>query len=197
MAMRLDEQNVELVGFLNGLGIGDELESIYAYMLGNRISAPSLDIVALSSQVSALLTEAHPDIGESLRNPRFPELLRVLLNTAEKNIDEKIAPDFGIDVETAKSSTQIVDAATGLSACLYCFLRGVKEGMRTKLALIDNFTLMQLEQLEGAWDLLRHLVQRVKEHPHEREYRIELKSATRSCFSVWKAAFPGFRQFRY
>ncbi len=192
--MRHDEQNVELVDFLNELGIGDELESIYAYMLGNRISAPSLDVSTLSSQVSVLLTEAHPAIEEALRDQRFPELLRVLLNTAKKSIDEKIAPDFGIDVENAKSRTQIVDAASGLSACLYCFLRGVKEGMKSKLVLIDNFTLMQLEQLEGAWDLLTHLVQRVKEHPHEREYRVELKSAARSCFSVWKASFPGFKQ---
>lgn len=192
--MNLDKHNLELGKFLSELGMGDELEPVLAYVLGRCTSSPSLDLEALTDGVIALQAEAYPNARDALRGRRLPELLRSAWTTAIRIKDAKVTPDFGIDIDCMKNKDQIIETANGLSACLYCFLRGLKEGIGPSPVLLDNFTLKQLEQLEGAWDLLAHLVQRVKDHPREGEYRMELKTVVRSCFSVWSASFPGLAQ---
>ena len=87
----------------------------------------------------------------------------------------------------------MVAAGEGLSSCLYCFLRGLKDGVGSRPVLLDSFTLKQLNELEGAWDLLANLARQVKKYRGQ-EYRLELKGAIRSCRTLWNATFPGLVQ---
>jgi hypothetical protein len=157
-----------------------------------------LDLEALTERVTQLLAEPHPHVRDGLRDglqvQRLSALLQTLWVDASKVRDAGIAPDFGIDLDAMKRKAQFTEASRGLSSCIYCFLRGLKDGVGSRTVLLNSLTLKQLEQLEGAWDLLSLLALRVKKYPNNREYQTEIKSAVRSCRSLWRATFPGLVQ---
>lgn len=193
--MRPADESPALAKFLEKLGIAEEMEPIGAYVLGFCTSSASPSAPdTLTKQVVLLLSEPHPKLKDALSAQDFSQAIGALLESALKIKDAGVAPSFGVTPSALKSKSELLDAAQGLSSCLYCFLRGLKDGLGARPVVLDAMTLKQLNQLEGAWDYLSHLVLRARKNPGGQESKIEIQSAISSCHSLWRAVFPGLVQ---